>query len=85
MNCEIEESGQIGNIRYEIRCYSKQENVYEVVIFAQGMGLTVVHNSGHIACQAFIEGMKAGKCRNIGSIANKNLGFSEYGGSAKDD
>ena len=85
MSFEITETGEIGNIRYELRCYSEIANVFEVVIFADTMGLTVCSNSGEHVCQAFIEGMKAGKCRTISSVANKNIGYSEYGGLIKSE
>lgn len=76
---DIIDSGEIGNMRYELREYGDIECVYEVVVFACAMGLTVCANSSKIACEAFVAGMKAGKCRNIGSIANKNLLYSEFG------
>ena len=80
----IEEEGTIGNFRYELRCISSIDNIYEVIIFSEVMGLAVVTNSGLVACQAFIEGMRIGKCRNIGSAASKKLGFSEYGGDPRE-
>ena len=83
-NCIMPLSGQIGNMRYELRCVNEIDNTCEVVVFGQGMGLTIVQNSSYITCLAFIEGMKVGKCKSLASIANKNLGFDEYSRSAKD-
>jgi len=78
MKLDIVERGWIGKIEYELRC-DASENVCEVILFQDGMGLPVARNTGRVACEALIAGMKIGKCRNIHTAAKKNLEFTEYG------
>lgn len=75
---KIIESGDIGNFAYELRC-DESEDVCEVIIFHDLMGLPVARNTSRVACEALILGMKIGKCRNIYSAAKKKLEFTEHG------
>ena len=76
---KIVKAGTIGKLRYELREINQSDNIYEVIIFQNHEGLCVAHNTGRVACEALITGMQIGKSRDIYSVANKKLGFTEYG------
>lgn len=57
---KIVEFGEIGKFVYEIRCIEECEKLYEIIIFENDIGVSILRNSDKAICDSLIEGIKMG-------------------------
>lgn len=76
---KVIKEGKVGNIRYQLIENDKLDNNYSVILKNGDVQWTAVDNTGEVACEAFIEGFKVGRCRSIIKACANGYGFSEYG------